>query len=74
VVLHRQPGAERANVLQAAISGVIYYGDHLRLLCSIGEDQASATVKLPLSIGTPPQPGDTVWLEFPAEFTRLYTL
>lgn len=73
IALHRQPGAERANVLQAAVSGVIYYGDHLRLLCRVGDSQPEATVKLPLSSGTPPQPGDAVWLEFPPEFTRVYT-
>jgi len=73
IVLHRQPGAERANVLQVQVSGVIYYGDHLRLLCRIGESQAEATVKLPLASGAPPQPGDTAWLEFPHEFTRVYT-
>jgi putative spermidine/putrescine transport system ATP-binding protein len=74
IVLHRQPGAERANVLQAGVSGAIYYGDHLRLLCGVGDEQAEAVVKLPLSTGTPPQAGDTVWLEFPPEFTRAYTV
>jgi putative spermidine/putrescine transport system ATP-binding protein len=74
VVLQRAPGAERANVLQATVSGVIYYGDHLRLLCRAGDSQPEATVKLPLSTGTPPRAGDTVWLEFPSEFTRVYTL
>jgi putative spermidine/putrescine transport system ATP-binding protein len=74
IVLHRQPGAERANLLQATLSGVIYYGDHLRLLCRIGDSQGDATVKLPLSSGVPPQAGDAVWLEFPPEFTRTYTV
>jgi putative spermidine/putrescine transport system ATP-binding protein len=74
VVLQRAPGTERANVLQATVSGVIYYGDHLRLLCRVGDSQPEATVKLPLSTGTPPRAGDTVWLEFPSEFTRVYTL
>jgi putative spermidine/putrescine transport system ATP-binding protein len=73
VALHRSP-VERPNLLQATVSGVIYYGDHLRLLCAVGEGQADATVKVPLAIGTPPRPGDAVWLEFPPEFTRLYTL
>ncbi|HKX43318.1 MAG TPA: ABC transporter ATP-binding protein, partial [Burkholderiaceae bacterium] len=74
IVLHRHATSERGNVLQAAVSGVIYYGDHLRLLCTLGADQAEATVKVPLSIGAPPQPGDAVWLEFPHELTRVYTL
>ena len=56
------------------MSGVIYFGDHLRLLCSIGESQVEATVKLALSGGTPPQAGDAVWLEFPPELCRIYTL
>jgi len=74
IVLHRHAPADRANVLQASVSGVIYFGDHLRLLCTIGPEQAEATVKLPLAGGVPPQPGDTVWLEFPHELTRIYTL
>jgi hypothetical protein len=27
-----------------------------------------------LSSGAPPSPGDAVWLEFPPELTRIYTL
>jgi putative spermidine/putrescine transport system ATP-binding protein len=73
IALHRTP-TERPNLLQATVSGVIYYGDHLRLLCRLGEGQAEATVKLPLASGAPPQAGEAVWLEFPPEFTRLYTL
>ncbi|MBS0445640.1 MAG: ABC transporter ATP-binding protein [Proteobacteria bacterium] len=74
IVLHRDAPAERGNVLQARVSGVIYFGDHLRLLCALGEGQAEATVKLPLAGGAPPQSGDTVWLELPHELTRIYTL
>jgi putative spermidine/putrescine transport system ATP-binding protein len=72
IVLHAQAPSQRNNVLQASVSGVIYYGDHLRVLCGIGDGQAPATVKLPLSAPAVPQPGHTVWLEFPAEFTRVY--
>ena len=72
IVLHTQAQAQRGNVLQAAVNGVIYYGDHLRLLCTVGEGQAPATVKLPLSAPAVPQAGDAVWLEFPAEHTRVY--
>jgi putative spermidine/putrescine transport system ATP-binding protein len=75
IALHRSAPSERGNVLQAKVSGVIYYGDHLRLLCRLGEGQAEATVKVPLSSGVlPPQAGDAVWLEFPPELTRIYTL
>ncbi|RQP26761.1 ABC transporter ATP-binding protein [Piscinibacter terrae] len=71
IVLHTQPAA-RGNVLQASVSGAVYFGDHLRLLCAVGEGQATATVKLPLSAGAVPQAGDSVWLEFPQELTRIY--
>jgi len=71
IVLHTQSNS-RSNVLQAAVSGVIYFGDHLRLLCAIGEGQAPATVKLPLSASAVPQVGDSVWLEFPHDLTRVY--
>jgi putative spermidine/putrescine transport system ATP-binding protein len=69
--LHMQ-APQRSNVLQATVSGVIYFGDHLRLLCAVGDGQAPATVKLPLSVPAVPQAGDTVWLEFAPELTRVY--
>ena len=72
IVLHAQPPGERTNVLQARVASVIYFGDHLRLLCSIGQGQSDATVKLPLSVPVVPAAGDTVWLEFPADLTRVY--
>ncbi|MEO7338201.1 MAG: ABC transporter ATP-binding protein [Caldimonas sp.] len=72
IVLHLQPPGERSNVLQAQVGNVIYFGDHLRLLCRIGEGQADATVKLPLSAPRVPPVGAGVWLEFPAELTRVY--
>jgi putative spermidine/putrescine transport system ATP-binding protein len=71
IVLHTQAGT-RSNQLQATVSGVIYFGDHLRLLCAIGEGQAPATVKLPLSAPAVPRTGDGVWLEFPQDLTRIY--
>ncbi|MGZ5251452.1 MAG: ABC transporter ATP-binding protein [Caldimonas sp.] len=71
IVLHAQP-VERGNVLEAVVSGVIYFGDHLRLLCDVGAGQAPAVVKLPLSVSVVPQAGNDVWLEFPADFTRIY--
>ena len=72
IVLHRHAPDERGNVLQSRVAGVIYFGDHLRLLCSIGEGQHDATVKLALTGGDAPQVGDSVWLEFPPELTRIY--
>jgi len=71
IVLHMQ-AVERGNVLQASVDGVIYFGDHLRLLCGVGQGQAPATVKLPLSAAVIPRAGDTVWLEFPPDCTRIY--
>jgi putative spermidine/putrescine transport system ATP-binding protein len=72
IVLHLQAPSDRGNVLQSRVSGVIYFGDHLRLLCAVGDDQSEATVKLPLAGGPAPQAGQTVWLEFPPELTRIY--
>jgi putative spermidine/putrescine transport system ATP-binding protein len=77
VVLHRQPDAHGANMLAAVVARVIYFGDHLRLLCSVGGGQAEATVKLPLTgaggIATP-QAGESVALEFPVAHARMYAL
>lgn len=72
IVLHAGAPGERGNLLQARVVDVIYFGDHLRLLCSVGEGQAEATVKLPLVPGGVPRAGDAVWLEFPPEHTRIY--
>jgi putative spermidine/putrescine transport system ATP-binding protein len=62
----------RANMLRAQVRGVIYFGDHLRLLCAVGGGQPDATVKMPLSVLHVPETGDRIWLEFPTEFTRVY--
>jgi putative spermidine/putrescine transport system ATP-binding protein len=73
IVLHREPQAGRANIVPARVSGVIYYGDHLRAICSTGEGQQEATVKLPLAGGVVPRAGDEVVLEWPAALTRIYS-
>ena len=72
IVVHTQAVADRGNVLQAQVSNVIYFGDHLRLLCSVGEGQSPATARLPLSVAHVPNVGDAVWLELPPELTRVY--
>jgi len=72
IVLHRQPPPGRSNLLQARVSGVIYFGDHLRLICAVGEGQPAATVKLPLTGDAVPQAGDEVALELPIDLTRIY--
>ncbi|CAN5893170.1 ABC transporter ATP-binding protein [soil metagenome] len=69
-----RPEGTGGNTLQARVDGVIYHGDHLRLLCTLGEGQAGATVKLPLGGGVPPQAGQAVALEFPPALTRIYAL
>jgi putative spermidine/putrescine transport system ATP-binding protein len=77
VVLHHRPEAQGANMLAAVVARVIYFGDHLRLLCSVGGGQAEATVKLPLTgVGgaATPQAGDSVALEFPVAHARMYAL
>ncbi len=60
-----------ANVLQAAVSDVIYFGDHLRLRCAVA-GQGQATAKLPLARGEQPAPGQPVWLHVPTPYLRLY--
>ncbi|MEJ1171387.1 ABC transporter ATP-binding protein [Variovorax sp. CCNWLW235] len=75
VVLHRGAEAHGPNMLQAEVARVIYFGDHLRLLCNVGGGQAEATVKLPLTGlngAAAPQGGDAVSLEFPVAHARLY--
>lgn len=75
IALHLQSGT--ANTLAAQVAGIVYYGDHVRLQCELGAGQAQATVKLPLTHPnalTPPAMGSTVYLEFPAAFTRIYAL
>ncbi len=72
IVVHARAPATPANVLQAQVRGIVYFGDHLRLMCHLGDGQDAATVKLALSAPAIPQPGDDVWLEFPSDLTRIY--
>jgi putative spermidine/putrescine transport system ATP-binding protein len=72
IVVHTHAVHDRGNVLQAQVRNVIYFGDHLRLLCMVGDGQGVATVKLPLSVPAMPRPGDTIWLELAPELTRIY--
>jgi len=55
----------------ATVSNVIYFGDHLRLRCALA-GQPQATVKLPLANGEQPIVGQTVWLQFPSAYLRIY--
>jgi putative spermidine/putrescine transport system ATP-binding protein len=75
VVLHRRPETQGTNMLAAEVARVIYYGDHLRLLCSVGGGQTEATVKLPLDGldgAAAPRAGEAVVLEFPTAHARIY--
>jgi putative spermidine/putrescine transport system ATP-binding protein len=72
IAVHTEAPSERGNVLQAEVRNLIYFGDHLRLLCHVGEGQVLATVKLPLSAPQVPQVGSAVWLELAPELTRIY--
>jgi putative spermidine/putrescine transport system ATP-binding protein len=64
-------GSQVANSLSASVNDVIYFGDHLRLRCTVA-NQAAATVKIALSSQTIPNVGDTVWLQLPPEHLRIY--
>jgi putative spermidine/putrescine transport system ATP-binding protein len=64
-------GMDTANVLQASVIDVLYFGDHLRLRCEL-PGQPEATVKLPLSGNWHPQPGQKVWLRLAPQYLRLY--
>ena len=68
---HLAPPPQAHNVLQATVNDVIYFGDHLRLRCQLPK-QAPATVKLTLSAGAAPLPGQPVWLHIPTFHLRLY--
>jgi putative spermidine/putrescine transport system ATP-binding protein len=72
IVVHTHSVGDRGNVLPAQVRDVIYFGDHLRLLCAVGAGQSAATVKLPLSAPAVPRPGDAVWLELAPALTRIY--
>ena len=68
----RKVPAAQANVLPAQVRSIVYFGDHLRLMCHVGDGQEPAVAKLALSAAAIPRPGDEVWLEFPPDLTRVY--
>ena len=73
LVVHATAPAAQANVLRAQVRSIVYFGDHLRLMCHVADGQEPAVAKLALATATIPQPGDDVWLEFPSDLTRVYT-
>ena len=71
IVVHLANARPCDNSIQVTVDDVIYFGDHLRLRCTL-PSQAEATVKIPLSANAIPQPGQTVWLHLPPEHLRIY--
>jgi putative spermidine/putrescine transport system ATP-binding protein len=61
----------QANTFEATVADVIYFGDHLRLRCSVPQQQ-DAMVKLPLGRHDVPAIGDTVFLYAAEEYLRIY--
>ena len=61
----------QANTFEATVADVIYFGDHLRLRCTIA-GQPEAMVKLPLARHDPPARGDVVFLYAAEEYLRVY--
>ena len=71
IVVHQSTGKPCDNSVQATVDDVIYFGDHLRLRCTM-PGQAESTVKFPLSGDAIPNPGQSVWLHLPPEHLRIY--
>ena len=61
----------QANTFEASVEDVIYFGDHLRLRCSVPA-QPDAMVKLPLGGHQVPARGDAVLLYAAEEHLRVY--
>jgi putative spermidine/putrescine transport system ATP-binding protein len=61
----------QANTFEATVNDVIYFGDHLRLRCSV-PGQPEATVKLPLGLHDVPARGEAILLYAAEEHLRIY--
>jgi len=71
IIVHTVDAKPCDNSIRAVLDDVIYFGDHLRLRCTL-QEQAEATVKIPLSSIAVPQPGQALWLHLPPEHLRVY--
>ncbi len=71
VIAQFEASEQLPNTVRAAVTNVIYFGDHRRLRCAVA-GQAEATVKLPLSDASTPVAGQPVWLTFPHPHLRVY--
>ena len=72
LVVHATLPTTQDNVLRAQVRSIVYFGDHLRLMCHVADGQEPAVAKLSLSAPAIAQAGDDVWLEFPSGLTRVY--
>ena len=59
------------NRIEASITDIIYFGDHLRLRCQV-PNQPEMSVKVPLQHQGHMQAGQTVHLQLPAAHLRVY--
>lgn len=65
--------ATQENHLRATVSDTLYFGDHLRLRCTLAaQTAASITVKLPLASAGQWQAGQALALHFPPAHLRIY--
>ena len=64
-------GISVGNCIAVTLADIIYFGDHLRLRCTM-QGQPDAMVKIPLSSRAIPELGKTIWLHLPAEHLRIY--
>jgi putative spermidine/putrescine transport system ATP-binding protein len=71
IAVHAGSDPGRANTIGAQVRDLVYFGDHLRLMCKVGE-LGEATVKMSLGAPARPRPGDALWLELPPDLTRVY--
>ncbi|MES2937823.1 MAG: ABC transporter ATP-binding protein [Pseudomonadota bacterium] len=61
----------QANTFEATVADVIYFGDHMRLRCTVA-GQADAMVKLPFGRHDVPARGESVFLYAAEAFLRVY--
>jgi len=61
----------QANTFEATVADVLYFGDHLRLRCSVPQ-QEDAMVKLPLGRHEIPAIGENIFLYAAEEHLRVY--
>jgi putative spermidine/putrescine transport system ATP-binding protein len=61
----------QANTFEAIVADVLYFGDHLRLRCSVPQ-QEDAMVKLPLGRHEIPAIGENIFLYAAEEHLRVY--